>query len=436
MEEDKINQPQLQNTTTENSNNWLQKLKNESWEAELLVSAIAIFGTFQLFKVIDFITNMFINLLPTNQYYIGYFITFFGLIAISVLVAMFVIHFFLRAYWVGLVGLNSVFPDYSLKDSAYSEIYTKKILAILPKLKDSVTKVDEMCSVIFSAAFTFLLTYSYLAISTGLYLLLFNLLSDYVPIYILLLPLVVFGIIYLLQVIITIVANLKAFKQNEKIQHWYFILIKIGSLLMLGPLYKSILQITMIFGSNFKKKKGLIYLLLLFLFSGFFVSVFQISQTNIFYLVRNDLQVNTTMTYANYYKTENENLTFLLTPEITSDIIESKILKVFIPIFYHEKTSVCEDFVDNEKKSKEENRAEVQNHYLQCYQNFIHIYINGEKIDPNFLKYDHPKTNQFGVLSYIRLKDAIDGRNTITIKKILSEENTRTWAIPFEYISE
>ena len=115
MEEDKINQPQLQNTTTENSNNWLQKLKNESWEAELLVSAIAIFGTFQLFKVIDFITNMFINLLSPDQYYIGYFITFFGLIAISILAAMFVIHFFLRAYWVGLVGFNSVFPDYSLK---------------------------------------------------------------------------------------------------------------------------------------------------------------------------------------------------------------------------------------------------------------------------------------------------------------------------------
>lgn len=67
---------------------------------------------------------------------------------------MFVIHF-LRAYWIGLVGLNSVFPDYSIEDSVYSKIYTEKILSILPKLEDSIKKVDELCSVIFSAAFTF-----------------------------------------------------------------------------------------------------------------------------------------------------------------------------------------------------------------------------------------------------------------------------------------
>jgi hypothetical protein len=32
---------------------WLQRLKDESWEAELLVSAIAIFGTFQLFALVE-----------------------------------------------------------------------------------------------------------------------------------------------------------------------------------------------------------------------------------------------------------------------------------------------------------------------------------------------------------------------------------------------
>ena len=36
---------------------WLERLKDESWEAELLVSAIAIFGTFQLFDAINWITN-------------------------------------------------------------------------------------------------------------------------------------------------------------------------------------------------------------------------------------------------------------------------------------------------------------------------------------------------------------------------------------------
>ena len=55
---------------------WLQRLKDESWEAELLISAIAIFGTFQLFGFIDWWTNMFIDILNPNQYYVGYFINF------------------------------------------------------------------------------------------------------------------------------------------------------------------------------------------------------------------------------------------------------------------------------------------------------------------------------------------------------------------------
>lgn len=98
----------------DSSKSWLQKLKEESWEAELLVSSVAIFGTFQLFDLINWVTNRFIDLLNPDQYFVGYFIVFFGLFAISILISMFVIHFALRAYWVGLVGLNSVFPDYSV----------------------------------------------------------------------------------------------------------------------------------------------------------------------------------------------------------------------------------------------------------------------------------------------------------------------------------
>ena len=43
---------ELNNIPKKVSKGWLQRLKEESWEAELLVSAIAIFGTFQLFAVI------------------------------------------------------------------------------------------------------------------------------------------------------------------------------------------------------------------------------------------------------------------------------------------------------------------------------------------------------------------------------------------------
>ena len=136
---------------------WLQKLKDESWEAELLISTVAIFGTVQMFKLIDWSVIYFINTLAPQDYIVGFSICFISLLAVSVLATMFVIHFMLRAYWVGLVGLNSVFPDYDLEDSPFSKIYTRKMLAILPKLKHTIQDVDDIVVLFFHRHFLCLL---------------------------------------------------------------------------------------------------------------------------------------------------------------------------------------------------------------------------------------------------------------------------------------
>ncbi|WP_299440678.1 hypothetical protein [uncultured Aquimarina sp.] len=421
------------------SNNWLQRLKDESWEAELLVSAIAIFGTFQLFKVINWVTNMFIDWLAPEQYLVGYFISFMGLLAVSILVSMFVIHFLLRAYWIGLVGLNSVFPDYSLKDSVYSEIYTKRILAILPKLKDSIQKIDDLCSVTFSAAFAILLIYSYLAILATLYLFLYNFLVKFIPSSIALLPALVAIFLAFFQSIFVMVASLKKYKQNEKMQIWLFKIVKLTSIVVLGPLYKYLLQITMSFASNFKQNKALIRYVILFLLSGVFVASYQISNTNILYLAKTNHYFDSTKTFAGYYETENDNIDFLLNPEIKSDIIEKKIIKLFIPIFEHERIlrkNICTPFENNDSASKEENNLNSKISYLDCYHVYNEIFLDNTKLTPKYRKYYHPRTNQFGILTYIKLSEIKEGEHMIKIKKNYADkEQNSEWNIPFQYIT-
>lgn len=425
--------------TEANSKKWLQRLKDESWEAELLVSAIAIFGTSQLFKVIDWSTNVFIDILPPKQYLIGYFIVFFGLLAVSVLVSMFVIHFILRAYWVGLVGLNSVFPDYSVEDSAYSKIYTEKIISILPKLKDSIPKVDELSSVIFSAAFSVLFMYSYLALFNSLYLFLYNKLSDYIPWYLLLIPAAIILAIVVFQMIFGAIANTKKFRENEKVQTRLFQIGKLSSILMLGPLSKSIMQIMMIFSSNYKKKKALIYLIIVFVFSGVIIAMYQMKQTNIPYLIQKGAGVtfDKTRVYSSYYKTENENLDFLLTPEITSDMIPSNTVKLFIPIFEYEKKmtkNTCDTYTKDDNKSREEQRVERWESFLNCCRKYNQVFLNDKKLDVDYAKYTHPKTGQFGVIGYINLTDAPEGKNILTVKKVYGDDNDTEWGIPFYYV--
>ena len=416
---------------------WLENLKDQSWEAELLVSAIAIFGTFQLFNVIDWWVNTFIDVLNPNQYFIGYMIVFFGLLAVSVLVSMFVIHFFLRAYWIGLIGLNSVFPDYSIEDSAYSKIYTEKIISILPKLKDSIKKVDELCSVIFSAAFTFLLMYSYISLFASAYLWFYNSLSAYVPSIILLIPIGLISLGLLIQMIMTVISNIKSNHDKENLQIWNFKIVRLVSIVTLGPLYKYVLQVSMIFGSNFKKKKSLIYLILIFVISGASISIFKIFNTNIPYLISEKSYFDSTRLYSAYYASENENNYFLLAPEIEADKIESSLVKVFIPIFKNEKrrrTNICGEFVENENDSKFIQRQNQRIHFLDCYKKYNYIYVNGERVFADFFKYIHPRTKQFGLIAYVELSNLKRGMNTIKIKKEFGKGNIQEWLIPFYYV--
>ena len=440
MEENvsKSDEISLDITPIKSAKSWLQRLKEESWEAELLVSAIAIFGIFQSFGIVDWGTNKFIDVLDPSQYLIGYAIIFLGLFSISILASMFVIHFFLRSYWIGLVGLNSVFPDYSIEDSAYSKIYTEKMLSILPKLEDSIKKVDELCSVIFSAAFTFLLMYTYIGLLASVYLLIFNMLSSYVSIYILLIPLGFLVVVLLVQMVVTTIANIKSNKSKKKLQIWNFKIVKFSSILLYGPIYKSILQVLMIFGSNFKKKKSLVYLIFLFLISGIFVARVQLDKTNIPYLVAKDSYFDSTRVNSNYYETENENNTFLLTPEIESDRTTSNLLKVFIPIFSNEekmRENICDDFVEDSNKSRVEQRQDRRLNDLDCFNKYNVVYVNGEKIPVDYLKYEHPRTKQFGVLGYVTLSNPKIGMNTITIKKEYDEQHIEEWSIPFYYSS-
>lgn len=423
----------IENNTEPKS--WLQSLKEESWEAELLVSAIAIFGTFQLFDIIKWGTNFFIDVLNPDQYLIGYFIIAIGLLAISILASMFLIHFFLRAYWIGLVGLNSVFPDYSIEDSAYSKIYTKKILEGLPKLKDSIQKVDELCSVIFSAAFTILLMYAYMSIFVSIYLLVFNLLSEYVHTIVLLIPAFIIVFFLLVQFVITFISNLKSNKEKEKLQILSYKVNSFVSKILYGPFYKLILQVSMIFGSNFKKKKALIYLVLSFLFVGIFVFGNQIFKTNIFYLVAHKKYFNSTKIYSSFYKNDNKNNDFLLTPEIASDQIASKVLKVFIPTFKHEENiqiKFCGEYEGDSEKSFELRRKENSNHLLKCYKDYYKVYINGKKVDVDFLRQNkHARTAQKGVISYVDISNLKKGLQNLEIRKEYKETKISKWNIPF-----
>lgn len=206
----------------EQPHSWLQRLKDDSWEAELLISAASIFAIMKAFSLLSWGVDFFINNLHPEQYYIGYMISVFGYIALGILGAFFVIHFSLRAYWIGLIGLNSVFPDYSIKEGQYSEIYNKKMSEYLPKIPATIKTLDEICSVIFSASFAGLIFYLYVALAGAFVLTVYSFVSAYLPSTTLFIIGIVFAVFILFSSIVSIVANIKKYKQNVKVQTWLF----------------------------------------------------------------------------------------------------------------------------------------------------------------------------------------------------------------------
>ena len=413
---------------------WIQKLKEESWNAELLVTTISIFGALQLFDLVAWLANFFIDNLDSSQYLVAYGIVYFSLLAVSIMMSMFVIHFILRAYWVGLLGLNSVFPDYSIENSAYSPLYTKKLLATLPKLKDSIKKVDELCSVIFSVAFTFLLLYLYLGIFNTIYLLLFNLLVDYVPSYILLIPMYFIAGLMIVQTLLVLLGSKGKNRENEHLQSWTVRLVRFVAVILYGPFHKAITQVMMIFGSNYKKKKNLVYLVILFLTSGIFLSVFKMFDTNIPFLINQKQVFDVTKSQAAFYASEDVAVDFLLYPEIESDVIHSDVVRLFIPIYEHEKKlrkGVCEPILESKSETRDTKVAAL----LECYSQYNYVSINdSEPLELDFLGRYHTKTEQFGIITYIPLTDIERGMHKIKVRKYYGEEQDAVeWIVPFYY---
>ncbi len=129
-------------------------LHNRTFEMELLISGVVVFALLQvpphIHRALDLLTATLHGALRSLVIY-GYV---YGLLMLTALIAFFVLHLGLRAYWIGLVGLESVFPDginwNQISLGPYSRNNLKRSLRPLPA---HIERLDDLCSLVFSFAF-------------------------------------------------------------------------------------------------------------------------------------------------------------------------------------------------------------------------------------------------------------------------------------------
>jgi hypothetical protein len=142
---------------------WLEKLQQESWHLELIISGFAIYAIYSIKPVLqeleffryEFITEsslVFIVVLFNMILKVGWKLFFINLI----------IHVIFRGLWIGAIGLRSVSGDIDYQTLQFSSRFNDYLKKKMGSFDDYIESLERFCSTIFS--FTFLLFLIFLSV--------------------------------------------------------------------------------------------------------------------------------------------------------------------------------------------------------------------------------------------------------------------------------
>jgi len=125
-----------------------------TWELELIISGAVLVALFQLPALVDHLLRRLTPHATDRVATAIFFVAFYAKAMVFALIATFVVHLAARAYWVGLIGLHSVFPRgirwSEMKQGVFArEVYRARMTTI-PAI---VSRTDNFCSVLFSFGF-------------------------------------------------------------------------------------------------------------------------------------------------------------------------------------------------------------------------------------------------------------------------------------------
>jgi hypothetical protein len=126
----------------------LDRLQEDSWQLELLVSGFTIFG---LFYALEPVKDAFLKALFDGDILKDVYQTV--LIAITILIFNLILHVILRSIWIGALGLRYLSGEVEIDKLKYSERFTKYLKKKIGSFDDYIEKLEKLCSIIFAISF-------------------------------------------------------------------------------------------------------------------------------------------------------------------------------------------------------------------------------------------------------------------------------------------
>lgn len=144
------------------------QLTSPTWELELFLSGALVFAMLQLPELVEhFFAGIEPHVAGATRTVVGNLALYAKAIAYTLLLT-FTVHLVGRAQWVALMGLQSVFPggiqwDRMKMGPISRELYQQRT----PALSRGIARLDNFCSIIFSAGMLFVLLFIYSAVLVG-----------------------------------------------------------------------------------------------------------------------------------------------------------------------------------------------------------------------------------------------------------------------------
>lgn len=140
---------------------WLEKLQQESWQLELLISGFVIYGLFEFSDYLEKYLFTVSNLDGSISNICTSFIVLGIYSGVHLFIINLIFHVLVRAIWIGAIGLRYVSGEIDYSSLNYSDRFTEYFEKKIGSFDDYIEKLEKLSSIIFS--YTFLLFFMFLS---------------------------------------------------------------------------------------------------------------------------------------------------------------------------------------------------------------------------------------------------------------------------------
>ena len=437
-----------QNQTQDSKATWMERLAMESWQAEMVISGVAIFGSFQLFDAVNRMVDWCYFNLPEGFMGLAYFLCFYFLIAVAVLAMSFLAHFVIRALWIAAIGLESVYPQgFRRENDSFSTHFMDQLIARFPSLSTFNHTLDRVASALLAYALSFVMIFVGIGIVLSVFLFLGYILAIFIEDD--MAVNIVYWLIglYVAVIYFNAILNTKGLRDKAWVQRIHFPLsLFVGSYFTANIFARPQIYFSYTIRTNLGTKRfwGLMIGLLL---GVVFITIGMFSRTQIFALLSHsylDYDERIDRLYSTNYADESQDYQLAyIRPQIPSATLhDPSALELFIPVPERESRKLfaaCSEVAPKRGFSLNKLQASRQafRAYRQaCFQEQIIILLDGNPVDYVMKQYTNPHQNEPGLQYFFPGLQLEPGEHDLEIQHLAvdTDGNVKTDHIPFFYL--